>query len=191
MGMHGFPRWTDNVPHTMIRSGERIGSTDMSASTTLRWLGVATLLIVAGGVWAQSPPPETLPADTLRAELERVLAEQAEAWNRGDIDAFMEHYWKSDELTFSSGGRTTRGWQATLERYKKKYDTREKMGTLRFDVDFVRLLGDGAALLLGRWKLELASGETPGGNFTLVFEKLDGRWQIIHDHTSALPAGTP
>ncbi|MEP0845243.1 MAG: SgcJ/EcaC family oxidoreductase [Phycisphaerae bacterium] len=161
----------------------------MRTGRTLRWAGTASLLIVAGGVLAQIPPAETRPADALRSALERVLAEQAEAWNRGDIDAFMEHYWNSDDLTFSSGGRTTRGWQATLERYKKKYDTREKMGTLRFDTDFVRPLGDAAALLLGRWRLELPSGETPGGNFTLVFQKFDGRWLIVHDHTSALPAG--
>src|SRR5262245_17727403 len=44
-----------------------------------------------------------------------ILRAQADAWNRGDIDGFMAHYWKSEQLTFSSGGETQRGWTATYE----------------------------------------------------------------------------
>src|SRR4051794_14655620 len=66
------------------------------------------------------------------AEITAVLSQQAAAWNRGDIDAFMEHYWKSDDLTFSSGGQTTRGWTSTKASYQRHYPTREKMGQLTF-----------------------------------------------------------
>src|SRR5262245_32515366 len=56
---------------------------------------------------------ESLAADAggVRAAVKAVLNAQEDAWNRGDVDAFMQHYWKSDDLTFSSGGQTTRGWQ--------------------------------------------------------------------------------
>ena len=122
-----------------------------------------------------------------RAEIETVLTKQAAAWNRGDIDAFMDHYWKSDELTFSSGGQTTRGWKPTKEGYQRRYPTREQMGQLKFSQLDITLLGDSAALVLGRWKLTRDPAPV-GGNFTLIFRRIDGKWVIIHDHTSKADA---
>ncbi|MFM7117276.1 MAG: YybH family protein [Planctomycetota bacterium] len=110
------------------------------------------------------------------------LERQAAAWNRGDILEFMETYWKDDRLTFSGGGQTMRGWQATLERYQKNYP-KEKMGKLHFDEISCELLSPDAALVLGDWHLDNA-GEKKDGNFSLVLRKLDGRWLIIHDHSS-------
>ena len=122
-----------------------------------------------------------------RTEIEAVLAKQAVAWNRGDIDAFMEHYWKSDQLTFSSGGQTTRGWTSTKENYQRRYPTREQMGQLKFTQLEVTTLGDSAALVLGRWQL-LRNSSPVGGNFTLIFRRIDGNWLIVHDHTSKADA---
>ncbi|MEO1529493.1 MAG: DUF4440 domain-containing protein [Planctomycetota bacterium] len=116
------------------------------------------------------------------AAIKQVLMTQQDAWNSGDIDGFMEGYWKSDELTFSSGGETTRSWQSTIDRYKKKYATREAMGTLEFSELEVHLLGGEAAYVLGRWNLK----DIAGGNFTLVMRKWDDGWLVIHDHTSVL-----
>lgn len=115
----------------------------------------------------------------------KLLRTQQNAWNKGSIDGFMEHYWQSDALTFSSGGNTTRGWAATKARYKRRYATREQMGTLDFGQLEFQMLGESAALVLGRWKLERKAGPV-GGNFSLVLRKINGRWLIIHDHTSVL-----
>lgn len=123
------------------------------------------------------------PDDELSDSLEAILSQQAAAWNRGDLDAFMEHYWKSDELTFSSGGRTSRGWQTTKENYQQRYPTRERMGQLSFGAIDVTSLGDSAALVLGRWHLERDPAPV-GGNFSLVFRRVEGAWVIVHDHTS-------
>jgi ketosteroid isomerase-like protein len=125
----------------------------------------------------------TDPDDALSDVLEAFLARQAAAWNRGDIDAFMEFYWKSDELTFTSGGQITRGWQTTKENYIQRYPTSEQMGQLAFGAIEVSSLGDTAALVLGRWSLERSPAPI-GGNFSLVFRKIDGAWLIVHDHTS-------
>jgi beta-aspartyl-peptidase (threonine type) len=121
--------------------------------------------------------------DPRTAEIEAVLYQQADAWNRGDIDAFMEHYWKSDSLTFSSGGQTTRGWQATKDNYRRRYPTREQMGTLRFSQLEITPIGSEGALVLGNWRLDRATSPV-AGNFSLTFKRIDGRWLIIHDHTS-------
>ncbi|MFO0013159.1 MAG: YybH family protein [Planctomycetota bacterium] len=122
---------------------------------------------------------DTDDSETMHAILNR----QAEAWNRGDIEAFMGAYWKSPELTFSSGGETTRGWDDTLARYRKRYPDTAAMGKLAFSALETQMLGRDAALTLGRW--ELKRQEPARGNFSLVWRKVDGTWRIIHDHSSS------
>ena len=94
----------------------------------------------------------------------------------------MEPYWRSPDLTFSSGGKVTRGWQATLDSYRKRYPTREAMGHLTFGDLEITELGRGAALVLGRWQLD--RNEPVGGAFSLVLRRKGSRWVIVHDHTS-------
>jgi beta-aspartyl-peptidase (threonine type) len=148
---------------------------------------IVILLSTASYALAEETAPKTPAKDAaVPRAIEAVFRAQQEAWNRGDVNGFMEHYWKSDDLTFSSGGKTTRGWQATLDRYRQRYPTREKMGRLTLSELEITPLGDTAAMALGRWKLDRANDEPIGGNFTLVLRKLDGRWLIVHDHTSRL-----
>jgi uncharacterized protein (TIGR02246 family) len=118
------------------------------------------------------------------AAVRAVLDAQAAAWNRGDIEAYMDGYARSADTVFVSGDRVTRGWQPVFERYKKAYDTREKMGVLTFsDID-VTVLSKDAAIVLGRWHLQRSKDE-PHGRFTLVFRKTKAGWKIVHDHTSS------
>lgn len=118
-----------------------------------------------------------------------LLADQAAAWNRGDLEAFMQGYWRSDQLTFSAGGRTQRGFDATLAGYRRRYPTREAMGTLHFSELETRLLAPDAMLVLGRWQLDRGD-DSIGGNFTLVLQRFGGAWKIIHDHTSVAENGS-
>jgi len=112
-----------------------------------------------------------------------VLDEQVQSWNRGDIEGFMKGYAKSDETVFVSGDNVTRGWQTVLDRYKKNYDSREKMGVLEFTELEVRPVGEDGAVALGRWRLTRA-GDSPHGRFTLIFRRTGDGWRIVHDHTS-------
>lgn len=115
-------------------------------------------------------------------QIAAILGRQSEAWNAGDIEAFMQPYDRSPDLTFTSGGRITRGWEPTLESYRKRYPTRETMGHLTFSELEVTTLGRDVALVLGRWHLTRA--KPVGGIFTLVLRRESGMWKIIHDHTS-------
>jgi beta-aspartyl-peptidase (threonine type) len=114
-----------------------------------------------------------------------VLDEQVRAWNKGDLDGFMAGYWKSPDLTFFSGDKVTRGWEATLERYRKKYQAEGKeMGKLSFkDLD-VQVLGPDSAVVRGRFEL-VTSKDKPTGLFTLLFRRFPEGWRIVHDHTSS------
>ncbi len=113
-----------------------------------------------------------------------VLDAQAAAWNKGDLEGFMEGYWRSPKLSFSSGATVTRGWDATMERYKKKYQSEgAEMGKLTFSELEIEPLGPDAAFVRGHWQL-VRSKDKPGGVFTLIFRKLPEGWRIVHDHTS-------
>lgn len=126
------------------------------------------------------------PRDDWRAEVEAVLHAQVAAWNRGDVAGYMEGYWKSDSLLFTSGGRVRRGWKETYEKYAASYDTREKMGTLSFSNLEFHLTAPGAAWVFGRWELE-RPGDRPGGVFSVILKKFPAGWRVVHDHTSSDP----
>jgi ketosteroid isomerase-like protein len=117
------------------------------------------------------------------AAIRAVLDAQRDAWNRGDIEGYMDGYARSEETVFVSGDNVTRGWQTVLDRYKKNYNTREKMGTLAFSDLDITLVGTDAAIVLGRWHLQ-ATNE-PHGRFTLIFRRKKQGWRIVHDHTSS------
>jgi ketosteroid isomerase-like protein len=117
------------------------------------------------------------------AAIHAVLSGQVAAWNRGDIDGFMNGYARSDATEFISGDKLTRGWQTVRNRYKKKYDSREKMGTLDFSELKVTRLSSDAAMVIGRWRL-IRKSDKPHGRFTLLFRRTPQGWRIVHDHTS-------
>lgn len=108
---------------------------------------------------------------------------QVAAWNAGDIEGFMRGYWNSPELVFVSSDNVTRGWQPTIDRYRKNYDSRAKMGTLTFSDLQINVLSKDAAVVLGSWALAREK-DNPKGKFTLVFRKIKNSWVIVHDHTS-------
>lgn len=134
-------------------------------------------MCVAVTVSAQTKEEKT------KAAIRKVLDEQTAAWNRGDIEAFMQGYWNSPQLMFVSGDTVTRGWQPTLERYRKSYDTREKMGTLGFSELEIMPTGKDSAVVFGRFTLE-RKNDKPTGLFTLTFRRFKEGWKIILDHTS-------
>jgi ketosteroid isomerase-like protein len=113
-----------------------------------------------------------------------VLDAQAAAWNRGDIAGYMDGYARSDDILFLSGDSLTKGWQTVLDRYKKGYDTREKMGALAFSDLEINIISKDTAIVIGRWQLTRA-GDTPKGRFTLIFRRKGEDWRIVHDHTSS------
>ena len=145
--------------------------------TRLRCVAICLLI---GAIWGSTSVRAAEP----RSEVENVIREQQDAWNRGDIDAFMNGYWRSDQTVFVSGDEVTRGWQKVLDRYKAKYSDRAKMGTLTFSDLEIKAMSDDSAVALGSWKLERANDE-PHGRFTLIFRRFPDGWKIIHDHTSA------
>jgi uncharacterized protein (TIGR02246 family) len=145
----------------------------------MRRMGVLFLLVGPTLAGAEAPG-----GAAARKEIRQVLDDQAAAWNKSDLDGFMKGYWKSDKLTFFSGDKKTAGWQATLERYQKKYQGEgNEIGQLAFSDLDIELLGPDAALVRGRFTLVTTKGK-PTGLFSLILKKLPDGWRIVHDHTS-------
>ena len=141
---------------------------------------ICYILIVALVCGAPEQPSNSV------AEIQSVLTAQQDAWNHGDIDAFMNGYARSASTVFVSEDEVRRGWETVRDRYHMRYSDRAKMGTLSFSEIEVTMLSPDAAVVLGRWKLKRENDE-PHGRFTLIFKRLPEGWRIVHDQTSAAP----
>lgn len=139
-------------------------------------LCIALLLFSSAVILAQN--------DRESAAIRKVMDDQAAAWNRADLEAFMSiGYWKSDKLKFVSGDRITLGWQQTLDNYKKTYGTGALMGKLTFSNLEITVLSKDAAFVVGSWSLAREK-DNPKGKFTLLFRKFKEGWRIVADHSS-------
>lgn len=154
-------------------SGLRVGSVLIAAG-----LLILTVVILEISLYAHSKP-EVLASQAIQ----RVLDDQAAAWNRGDLEAFMTGYWKSEDLSFFAD-QHERGWQATLQRYRKRYQSEgREMGNLSFSDTTIDVLGTDSAWVRGRWQVVTTKGAL-SGLFTLIFKRMPEGWRIVHDHTS-------
>lgn len=142
-------------------------------------LSFVFLNLISGPLLAQ----DDLPERDLTA-IHQVMSMQEDAWNSGDIEQFMEGYWKSEKLVFVGRRGPTYGWKNTMDNYKKGYPDRRAMGTLSFKILKTERIDRKTARLIGRFDLARKDGDL-GGYFTLLWKKIQGKWVIIGDHTSA------
>jgi uncharacterized protein (TIGR02246 family) len=154
-----------------------------------RWRYLLLIVVLAGLIGLAVMKRTWLTANYLdveRAAILQVLQGQADAWNRGDLDGFMDGYWHSDDLTYVSKSEA-HGWEALRDHYRQDYQAEgREMGRLTFGDVQIDVLAPDAAWVRGRWKVTTTSKEV-GGWFTLIFKKRPEGWRIVHDHTSALP----
>jgi hypothetical protein len=115
--------------------------------------------------------------------IRKVLDNQVKAWNKGDIEGFMQGYWKNDSLLFIGKTGINQGWQKTLENYKKRYPDTTAMGKLSFDIILVKELSPEYYYVIGKWMLNRSIGDL-NGYYNLLFRKINGTWVIIADHSS-------
>lgn len=115
--------------------------------------------------------------------IRKILSDQTSAWNRGDLNGFMNGYWENDSLMFIGKSGVTYGWKNTLDNYKKNYSDTVSMGKLKFDLIQVKKLSKEYYSVTGRWFLKRTIGDL-SGHFTLLFRKINKVWVIVSDHSS-------
>ena len=116
-------------------------------------------------------------------DIRLLMQDQENAWNNGDLETFMQGYWKNDSLMFIGKSGITYGWQKTLDNYKKGYPNRDSMGKLTFTLVQLKPLGKENYFIVGKWFLKRNTNDL-GGYFTLWFRKMKGQWYIVADHSS-------
>jgi ketosteroid isomerase-like protein len=116
-------------------------------------------------------------------EIKQIFFQQQHDWNEGNIEAFMQAYWKSEDLQFGGANGITKGWQHTLENYKRGYPDKATMGELTFQIKDMTRHSRKVVSLTGSWQLE-RENDSPGGHFLLIWRKIKGEWKIAVDHTS-------
>jgi ketosteroid isomerase-like protein len=142
------------------------------------------LLLLTVACFAQPMPPKEQPMPPKEeAAIRQVMADQAAAWNKGSIDAFMKGYWKDDSLIFIGKSGISYGYRQALANYKKNYSSPDQMGTLFFTLLKIKKLSPDYSFVIGKWLLKRKVGDI-GGVYTLLFRKVGGRWVIVVDHTS-------
>jgi len=148
----------------------------------------ALILFASTSAWSVLAVPAEKEQDRASAgvQIRSVLRAQQDAWNRGDIDGFMNGYARSKSTIFISEDTLRRGWETVRDRYRKKYSDRAKMGTLTFSDLEITPLSLDSAMVLGRWRLK-RTNDRPHGRFTWIFHKTADGWRILLDHTSAAP----
>lgn len=112
-----------------------------------------------------------------------IMQAQTQAWNKGNIDEFMQGYWKSDSLLFVGKNGPVYGYTTTLENYKKNYPDTIVMGKLQFNLLSIQQISPTHGFVLGKFLLTRKIGNA-SGYFTLWLRKINGKWLIIADHTS-------
>ena len=116
-------------------------------------------------------------------QIQHVMDRQQEAWNQGDLEDYMNGYWKSDSLRFIGKRGITYGWQPTLDNYKKGYPNADAMGRLQFTNLSMELTGDSSAYVIGKWQL-YRSTDTLSGHYSLLWKCMGSQWLIVADHSS-------
>ena len=118
-----------------------------------------------------------------KTEILKVLENQRIAWNNGDLEKYMDGYWKSDSLRFIGKSGINYGWDAALRSYKKSYPDKSAMGHLIFEIISLEFLGKESAFMIGKWSLHRNENDL-SGHFSLIWRKINGFWLITADHSS-------
>jgi ketosteroid isomerase-like protein len=177
-----FAAWYMRSATMSLKEGEKT----MKILSRMLFLLILVGMVFIGGSARFLGAAESSDETQIRA----LLQTQTDAWNRGDIDAFMAGYWKSEETAFVGASGIARGWQAVQDRYKKNYPDRRAMGHLTFSGLEVHMLCSDAAFAIGEFHLE-RENDKPSGIFTLNFRKVPEGWRIVADHTTAFASPKP
>ncbi|GMV77257.1 MAG: hypothetical protein AMXMBFR79_03920 [Chitinophagaceae bacterium] len=115
--------------------------------------------------------------------IKQILKTQENAWNTGNLDAFMIGYWNNDSLMFIGKKGLTYGFNATLENYKKSYPDTAYMGKFTSTLISIKKLSNEYYFVIGKWELNRTVGNI-FGHYSLLFRKIKGKWVVVADHSS-------
>jgi uncharacterized protein (TIGR02246 family) len=163
-----------------------------TARFRFRTIGVAmSLLALPACIILPSSTTKSVPRelsrsaiDSARAEILAMMENSARAWNRGDVDAFVSDYDPAMTTTFVGSKGVLRGAAAIRSSYAPRFAPGGVRDSLSFENVEVDILSSYAAHVLAYYRLTRGGMTTARGPTSLVMRKEQGRWRIVHDHSS-------
>jgi ketosteroid isomerase-like protein len=143
---------------------------------------ISSVLVCMLTAFLLTLPPDIQAQSRAERTIRSILDQQTAAWNRGDLEAFMKGYWKSDSLMYIGKSGVTYGYDRTLHSYRRNYGDTARMGKLKFDLVQVKRLSHRYYYVVGKWSLKRSAGDV-GGHYTLLIKKINGAWVIVSDHS--------
>lgn len=151
------------------------------------WRGVVAGPVCVVALLAACAGPKLATGDP-QQEIRATLERSARDWNRGDLSGFMSDYVKDSTLSYVSAGHFSYGWQPLYDHYEQTYFAPgQHRDSLSFEEIHVLPLTLDLALATARFALHRGDSLVASGPFTLVLQRRDQRWLILHDHTSSDP----
>jgi uncharacterized protein (TIGR02246 family) len=120
----------------------------------------------------------------VRNEISQLLDSAAGAWNRGDLDRFMEDYAPDTTTTFVGSKGILRGRAAIKQAYAPRFAPGGVRDSLSFENLEVDILAKDVVHAIAYYRLMRGDSTIARGPTSLVMRKIGGRWKIIHDHSS-------
>jgi ketosteroid isomerase-like protein len=140
------------------------------------WSIAALAVLHAGGALAQGPNP-------VERELQALLDQSAASWNRGDLDGHLAD--NADSISFMTRNGPVVGKSKTADALRRSFFKDGKpIQQLRFERVTIRRLGEGYALVVGRFVLHGGGQPEHSGWFSTIWERQAAGWRVIHDHSS-------
>lgn len=131
---------------------------------------------------AQSPNSGPLFTAT-REQLDcvKIVLAQQDAWNKGDLDAYLSHY-KNSPDTQAVLATLVRGFDNIRNAYHVNFPNKDAMGSIEDSEVEVKELDDHFAIATGKYHLNRSkkAGGAVDGTFMEVFEKTASGWQIVY-----------
>jgi len=131
--------------------------------------------------------PAPLPPVPDTDQIDHDIGEMIGAFQLGDIDTMHKHY--ADNVTFVSGDYQPPivGWQNYAALYERQRAAFQGMQVIRRNTLIVT--HTDVAWAMYQWEFDSSVNGQPytlRGQTTLIFNKVNGNWLIVHNHTSGI-----
>jgi ketosteroid isomerase-like protein len=142
-----------------------------------------------------TPPASAQPPDEQKIDV--AISEMLGAWQLGDIEKLHARYADDVDAVNGMWAPPVVGWPNYLTSYQSQRARTQQVRLDRTNT-LIRVTPDGnTAWACYQWEFTAVVDGMPTsafGHTTLIFEKRNGTWLIVHNHTSLVQAsqtGTP
>ena len=139
---------------------------------------VIALLLAPSRLAAHEPQVE-------KAKAHKLLTEQMESWNRGDLEGALKSYCPAEDVIWVNRSGISYGHQSFARSMRSHFGgSPGQMGKLSLELIDARLFGDGSNLMVVRWAITKGTTRVMGGISSQLWADCDGKMRVVFEHSS-------